>query len=587
MFDVVKPKFGRHLESDTVVPMDWRVKWLTTGLLPLLAATTSFGFQGALGEPTKEFTNPIAKVIIDRGSPQLLAKLSGDSRPGYLAMCTLALIKCGQPKGSPEISSALDVLSKRVTSAAYDAVEGEDKSVYEAAAILIVLANAEPEKYLKQIENLAAFIVANQTPSGSWGYAGFAATPGAGDTSMTQFALLGLWEATNLEIRISPNVFDKAANWLLKTQRSSGGFTYQPMKSEREPSISLTAAGASGLLICQSQLTQLRARVVEKIGNKPKSKLLVSVDPEGNESDATDQPKARGLSTSSDEMRRGIERAMGWLASNFGVENMWGETPYYGLYSMERVASLSDVEVIGSKAWYDMGLSYINSHLNSTGMVESAYGAEVNTAWALLFAARSTRDSIQKAEKRRLGAANMLGGRGLPKNLNDLVIRAGRVGVSPMTGAVEGMLDALSDPKLQDTAAAEAGLMDAYSRQGAAALRPFKDRLIRLVRSPDPQLRLISIWCLSRLGERSVLPLILDSLADEQDSVAVEAGKGLQYLSRRLVGFGPEISDSADRTVAANKKAEAAREWRIYFRDALASSSSDDKPVAKAPGAKP
>ncbi|RLT14321.1 MAG: hypothetical protein DWI24_03125, partial [Planctomycetota bacterium] len=79
MFDVVKPKFGRHLESDTVVPMDWRVKWLTTGLLPLLAATTSFGFQGALGDPTKEFTNPIAKVIIDRGSPQLLAKLSGDS----------------------------------------------------------------------------------------------------------------------------------------------------------------------------------------------------------------------------------------------------------------------------------------------------------------------------------------------------------------------------------------------------------------------------------------------------------------------------------------------------------------------------
>ena len=569
--------------------MNWRVKRLTIGLLPFIAAASSFGYQGALGNPNKEFTNPTAKLIIDRGAPQLLSKLSGDSRPGYLAMSTLALIKCGLPKDNPEIAAALDSLSNRVTSSVYNSVEGEDKSVYEAAALLILFANAEPDKYKKQIENLAAFIVANQTASGSWGYAGFGATPGAGDTSMSQFALLGIWEATNLEIKISPNVFDKAASWLLKTQKSSGGFTYQPLKAEREPTVSLTAAGVSGLLICQSQISRTRTKVVEKIGNKPKSKLLVEIDAEGNEVGSTEQPKARGLTTSSEDLRRGVERGMSWLAGNFGVEGLWGETPYYGLYSMERVASLSDLEVIGSKAWYDMGLNYINTHLSSDGFVESAYGREVNTAWALLFAARSTRDSIQKAEKRRLGAANMLGGRGLPKNLNDLVIRAGRVGVSPMTGAVEGMLDALTDPKIQDTAAAESGLMDAYSRQGAAALRPYKERLSRLARSPDPQLRVISIWCISRLGDRDVLPLILDALTDEQDSVAVEAGKGLQFLSRRLIGFGPEITDSADRTVAANTKAESSKAWRTYFKDALAAAVPSENSGGKTnpPGAKP
>jgi hypothetical protein len=146
-----------------------------------------------------------------------------------------------------------------------------------------------------------------------------------------------------------------------------------------------------------------------------------------------------------------------------------------------------------------------------------------------------------------------------------------------MTGAVEGMLEALSDPKLQDTAAIEAGLIEAYGNQGAAALRPHKDRLIRLSRSKDPQLRTIAVWCLARMNDRSVLKLILDSLEDQDDLVAVEAGKGLQFLSRRLSGFGPEISDSADRTLANDTKRNASKAWRDYFREVLstATDSSD------------
>jgi hypothetical protein len=274
------------------------------------------------------------------------------------------------------------------------------------------------------------------------------------------------------------------------------------------------------------------------------------------------------MTTSLDALRRGIERGLSWLAANYGVEQMYGQTPYYAFYSMERVASLSEVETLGSKKWYDMGLEYISSHANQAGMVSAQYGEDVNTAWAILFAARSTRDSIQRAERRRLGAANMLGGIGLPKNLNDLVIRAGRVGVSPMTGAVEGMLDALNDPNLQDTAAVEAGLMDAYGRRGAEALRPHRDRLIRLTRSPDPQLRTIAVWCLARMGESDVTPLLANALEDPDDLVAVEAGKGLQFLSRRLVGFGPDISEASDRSTATEKKRQAARAWREYFRNA-------------------
>ncbi|MFM7129233.1 MAG: hypothetical protein ACKO0V_07725, partial [bacterium] len=397
--------------------------------------------------PGKEFENPTAQLIIQRSAPVLASKVSAEDRPGYMAMCTLALLKSGMPRTRPEITDVLRKLSTRVTGSFYNAAEGEDKSVYEAAALLIMFANADPEAYKRQVEYLANFIISKQTPSGSWGYVVHAGQPGSGDTSLTQFALLGLWEATNLEIPINANVFDRAATWLLRTQRTSGGFTYQPGTAEREPTVSLTAAGTGSLLICQSQLAKVRTpRDQEKIGNKPKSKLLITLDENGDEVTEAAQNQTRGMTTSMDDLRRGIQRGMSWLSANFGVEQMYGETPYYALYSIERVASLNDVEVLGTKAWYDIGLNFINGHTSPEGMFSSQYGDNVNTAWAILFAARSTRDSIQKAEKRRLGAANMLGGKGLPKNLNDLVIRAGRVGVSPMTGAVEGMLDALADP---------------------------------------------------------------------------------------------------------------------------------------------
>lgn len=540
----------------------------------LCSLTVSTGvsqaFQGgALGDPTKEFTNPLTKPFLDKAVPSLSARLVGDNRPGYLAMTTLALIKAGVPKDRPDITTALNTLAARVSSSAYNAVEGADKGVYEAAAILIALANGDPDRFKPQIENLAAYITSRQTPWGAWGYVVHSSTPGSGDTSVTQFALLGLWEATNLEIKVSPTVFDRAADWLIKSQKTSGGFVYQPLSNELSESVSLTAAGTGSMLICRSQLLRNRPKDPEMLGEKPRSKLLIPIDADGNEIDESDsQARPRGMITSMDALRRGIERGLGWLAANYGVDQMYGQTPYYALYSLERVASLGEVETLGTKKWYDIGMELISSRADQSGLVSAQYGEDVNTAWAILFAARSTRDSIRRAERRRLGAANMLGGIGLPKNLNDLVIRGGRVGVSPMTGAVEGMLEALNDPNLQDTASIEAGLMDAYGRQGAVALKPHRDRLIRLTRSPDPQLRLIAIWCLARLGESDVVPLLLGALEDSDDLVAVEAGKGLQFLSRRLVGFGPEIPEAADRSSATEVKRKAARAWRDYFKSA-------------------
>jgi len=94
----------------------------------------------------------------------------------------------------------------------------------------------------------------------------------------------------------------------------------------------------------------------------------------------------------------------------------------------------------------------------------------------------------------------------------------------------------------------------------------------------------ISIWCLSRLNDREVLPLVLDAIEDADDAVAIEAGKGLQFLSRRLVGYGPDITDSADRSSATEVKRNASKAWREYFAGAVIASPPARKSVS---GGKP
>lgn len=77
------------------------------------------------------------------------------------------------------------------------------------------------------------------------------------------------------------------------------------------------------------------------------------------------------------------------------------------------------------------------------------------------------------------------------------------------------------------------------------------------------------------------MPLILEALEDADDPVAIEAGKGLQFLSRRLASYGPEITDSADRSAANEIKRASARAWREYFAGAVLSTPAP-VPAAKA-----
>src|SRR6185437_6764469 len=121
---------------------------------------------------------------------------------------------------------------------------------------------------------LARFLAGRQKENGAWDYSN-RPTSSTGDASMSQYALLGLWEAENAGARVAPAVWDRAARWFTAVQAPNGGWNYHRDEGARFPeTISMTAAGIGSLLICEKQLAPYRR------GGGTVSKLLISLQPQ-------------------------------------------------------------------------------------------------------------------------------------------------------------------------------------------------------------------------------------------------------------------------------------------------------------------
>ena len=86
----------------------------------------------------------------------------------------------------------------------------------------MALASHDPVANRGYLAMIASYLIAHQNANGSWDYAGRS----HGDTSITQYAVLGLWEAENSGVDVSPVVWDRTASWLMSTQFGDGGWVY-------------------------------------------------------------------------------------------------------------------------------------------------------------------------------------------------------------------------------------------------------------------------------------------------------------------------------------------------------------------------
>lgn len=469
----------------------------------------------------------------------------GNDQTGELALAALAMAKAGVPASDPDLVRHVGRVMQRFNSQTYSPQRDSGPAVYEAGVTSMLLSTLDPAGFKPQLQLVAAFLVSKQKANGSWDYEHRT----AGDTSISQYAVLGLWEAENAGVRIAPAVWERVARWYIGAQSPGGSWNYHRDEQTMWPeTVSMTAAGVGSLLICKRQLAPYRRRAAQL------SPLLIPLDEESQRGDYR-------VGISEAQFDSSISRGITWLGGNFNLATtkVVGPSIYYGLYGVERVGSLSGLKTFGSVDWYAAGAAQLGGSQGGDGSWNSAHGPICNTAWALMFLARATEKTIARITVERLGGGTLLGGRGLPEDLSSLTVAGGRVVVRPMNGGIEDMLAVLEDPRARSAESALSGLVARYNAEGPKVLQPLKDRFRKLRTSRDPGLRRTAVWALARMGELDVVPDVIASLTDPDEEVVSTATYGLKLLSRKLDGYGPAPGDSAEA------KAEAARKWADWL----------------------
>jgi hypothetical protein len=473
-------------------------------------------------------------------------KAHGERGAGESAMIALGLMKADVPSSHPAVQSCLTRVRNRFTTSSYEPEYRDGHGNYEAAAAVMALATENVESNRGLIGLIASYLIGHQNANGSWDYVHRT----QGDTSISQYAVLGLWEAENAGADVPPSTWDRAASWFMSVQSGAGSWNYHRDDPGRPETCSMTAAGVGSLLICQRQLDRYRQT------HKGSSALLKALVAEGTQGDY--HP-----SNSNATLDQAIKRGVAWLSANYAPANagLAGQTPYYMLYGIERIGALADRQALGKVDWYARGREFIVSTQRENGSWDSNFGPELNTVWAILFMTKSTAKTIQRIQIRRLGAGTLLGGRELPKDLSSMTVAGGRVVSRPMNGAIEGMLAILEDPRASEADAAVAGMVEKYYLEGSSALLPFKSRFRKMLSDPDAGVQRVGVWALAHTGDLAVAPLLIDVLASpncDQD-VVTAARLGLQLLSRKIDGFGPSGASTPEERRAAAQK------WRQWY----------------------
>lgn len=322
-------------------------------VLPRVVAFALITLTGALAARA-DVTAKEARQALDRGVRALKkfqlrdgtwTERTGQRHAGGMTcLAALALLQAGESADSPSLQAAIEHVRAQ-----------ENEYVYVVALKIMVLAQADAEKYRREIENAAGWLVSVQRQSGLWTYdarrAGY-------DHSNTQFALLGLNAAGDAGVKIAPRVWKRARNTLTRNQKDDGGWAYT---NQGESYGSMTAAGVADMIILGGSLS------------------------ESNEKGFRDGA-APGCGTYHAD--RSLARGLDWLGKNFRAELNPGRRQtylYYWLYAVERCGILSGQRYFGSHDWYREGAAFLVRSQNHDGTWGSGL---VDTAFSVLFLAK-------------------------------------------------------------------------------------------------------------------------------------------------------------------------------------------------------
>ena len=516
------------------------------------------------------------------------------------SLAAMAYVKSGGDKKAPPVQQRVQELVAQIdTAGAYRPLSHHN---YAASVDLMLLEAMDAEKYLPQIELIVQYLLYTQQPNGAWFY-DHGIEPDCGDTSITQYVVMGLWAASRAGVDIPVDVLERVAKWHLERQQSDGGFVYHPFdrKLENHPehhqsSDTMTAAGTSSLLILRRMLfdevdltpeirpadTKRRFGVLERfVDERPGQKKSVKGVP-------TLRPAA---------IDKVLKESTRWIGSHLGERNPNHEKFFaYHLYTIERIAALLDALKIGGHDWFNEGADELLQRQAADGSWSDMCTTQASTAMGLMFLSKATTTVVTpKKRVAMVGGGLQAGGRGLPENLDTVQVKDGNIAPRKLMGPVDNLLIELersSEAKVEDV---QAAVVEAVQLDRPEELIGQIDRLKKLATDSRIEVRRTALWALGRSGDLTSAKVLIQGLGDPEPTVVREASLALCILSRRLDGVGQPIDPLDDAQMGLNEnatdeerlkrlnewKAESKKRWYDWYQKNRVYDERDDRTTLK------
>jgi hypothetical protein len=494
--------------------------------------------------------SPEVKQAVAKAIAYLEAHTREDQRAGALALSGLAIAKNDSRthgQNHPLVKEAVARVQQLIKDDFPD-------DIYTLGIAIIFLKEVDPQRYRREIETLVRLMASRQKGHGGWGYG----DRDTGDTSMTQYGVLCLWEAAQVGVNASDAVWEKVANWLLRTQDPRGNWGYQGIDpgnfnlvQQMDERISIVAAALGSLYIIRDYQLGGQADPEQQDADVPAGLKKVE------ESSGKTAPRRRRLNVDTALLKAAFERGNGWFEKNFTVNPPMYK--FYYMYALERYQSfkaLAERDTEREPEWYNR----VANHLIETQDADGSWVAELgvpDTAFAVLFLVRSARKSIEKGDS-RFGAGMLVGGRGLPES-GEIDQRLGQIIAKPLSGPADELLALMEDPNNPDFLRAVQGFADATLEADEKTLNQHAARLKKLAGAANPEARIAAVKALAKARSLDNVPTLIYAMTDPDARVVAEAREGLRFVSRKL---GP----LPVKTVANPASGEEIDYWKAWFR---------------------
>lgn len=537
---------------------------------------------------------PELKQSVDKAIAQAVVWLKQQPFPygkGEGSLIAYALLKTKVSPDSPIIVQHRDAVLARIEQGFYDPTDVAAISIinYEAGCDAMFLESLDPDAYRDQLTIIRDFLIAKQLESGGWYYTQVPPNT-LGDTSITQYAMLGLWAIHRSGLDVPRDVWARCAKYFISTQRIGGGFSYHPSET-RDPgpsssTPSMTAAGYGTALLTQLLLFGPDATpavaAAPTLERKRFGVLQQLPDPEEEAKKAAARRPTGNASVGREAYKKMLPAAEQAL-SQFFEDGMRGPHPIYFLYGCERAGAISGNPQIGEINWYEKGADFLVKRQERDGRWDLAanYSAEADTSFAILFLSRATATLVPRPRKRMVAGGLLVGGRGLPDELDTVSVTAGEIKPHVPKGDVDQLLTALEQPTEVNLPEVTQAIVESVSLDNPEGLVGQLPRLRQLIRHPDAEVRQVAIWALARSGDFREAPRLIESLDDPDLYVAWEASMGLCVLSRLPLGINspggssplpiapPGVQDeNPDPNAAATWRKNLRIAWDVWYQRA-------------------